>query len=115
MDQMRIVVAEPGKAAYSTTVDNSTEQSAFNEIRKMIGGFVQSVSFEGSSEFDLLIHEEGKLIGLVPNRFIYNGKDLAVGVMVVVKADNSLGKWIDMSDQEARMIVQFLNHPSKLY
>ena len=60
---MRIVVVEPGKAAYESEIENS-----LNAEQEIVGGYI----------------EEGKLQGLKGNRHLDNGTSIIAGTFFIV-------------------------------
>ncbi len=80
--KITVLVLEPGKEPYVTVIESSLAG-----LQKEVGGYIQAV-YPYDDPIALIIHEEGKLIGLPWNRplrdtdgFIY---DVIVGTCLVV-------------------------------
>lgn len=74
---MRVVVINPGQPAEICEVG-----SDLASLQALVGGYIEHIFIEGDIGF--LINEEGKNMGLPPNRVRYCG-DILVGTVVVVK------------------------------
>ena len=77
-NMLRVVVIEPGFPAEIQEVNHESIS-----LQALVGGYIEHVHFMGNLGF--LINEEGKFIGLPPNRINYHG-DVLVGAVVVVKS-----------------------------
>jgi hypothetical protein len=72
--RIKVVIVEPRKMPRIETIDNNLET-----FQKLVGGYIEVVQ---SNEFiDIIINEEGKLIGLEPNFRLSNG-DVIVGTAI---------------------------------
>ena len=67
-------------------------------LQEAVGGLIEFVPLDGN--YSLLLNEEGKLIGLEPNRRL--GNDVLVGDVYVVK-ENDDGELISMEEWELKM------------
>ena len=67
-------------------------------LQEAVGGLIEFVPLDGN--YSLLLNEEGKLIGLEPNRRL--GSDVLVGDVCVVK-ENDDGELISMEEWELKM------------
>lgn len=74
---LRVVIIEPGLLAEIREVGHDLAS-----IQSLVGGYIEHVYFKDDIGF--LIHEEGRLMGLPPNRINYYG-DALVGTVVIVK------------------------------
>ena len=64
MHTRRVVVCEPGKPAEVRLIENTTEA-----MRALVGGWLECVPL-WDGEHDIWLNEEGKLLGLEPNRMV---------------------------------------------
>lgn len=105
MKKLRIVVAEPGRPAEIREIDNT-----FQAMQAVVGGHLECLPIW--SGHDLWINEEGKLLGLEPNRLLSTGRcdgsawDV-VGTLFV--ADNEDGETVSLSVEAAEALVIELN------
>lgn len=105
MKKLRIVVAAPGKPAEIREIDNT-----FQAMQAVVGGHLECLPIW--SGHDLWINEEGKLLGLAPNRLLTTGRcdgsawDV-VGTLFV--ADNEDGETVSLSVEAAEALVIALN------
>lgn len=73
--QIKAVILEPFKKARIETIENSLET-----IQGLVGGYIEVLKL--NDYVDIILNEEGKLIGLEPNfRFKH---DVVVGTVVFV-------------------------------
>ena len=103
-DQIQVVIVEPMKKPYKKTIPNHLDA-----MKEIVGGWIENV-FIGETEtgarIGMVVNEEGKLIGLPPNRAIRNF-DILVGTFFIT-AYNLEGDNVSLTDKEAeRFIRQF--------
>lgn len=60
---------------------------------------------------DILLHEEGKLIGLEPNRRL--GHDVLVGTFYVVGADSDTGELTSLNEEQMRHYSEVFAEPDE--
>ena len=131
---MRIVYAAPGEKAEVRDVEDSLEA-----MQSLVGGWLEKLPFlpatkeidpsafsfvypeplsgerlrvldaQRSGKFDMILNEEGRLVGLPPNRLI-NGFDI-VGPLFITKG-NDEGDWVSLTEDEAAMLADMLNSES---
>jgi hypothetical protein len=92
------------KKPYKKTIPNHLDA-----MKEIVGGWIENV-FIGETEtgarIGMVVNEEGKLIGLPPNRAIRNF-DILVGTFFIT-AYNLEGDNVSLTDKEAeRFIRQF--------
>lgn len=90
-DELRVLVIEPRKPAEIREVG-----SDLKSLQSLVGGYIEHIPFLGN--IDLLINEEGKLMGLPQNRINYHG-DILVGTVVIVKTCG--GEFCSLTEAEA--------------
>ena len=80
--KITVLVLEPGKEPYVKVIDSS-----LSSLQKEVGGCIQAV-YPFDEPIALIIHEEGKLIGLPLNRPLVDDEghlyDVIVGTCLVV-------------------------------
>lgn len=80
IETIDVVIVKPNQLPYKATIEN--QLSAFKEI---VGGKFENVIL--NENYGLICNEEGKLLGLPPNRRV--GNDVIVGSFIIVGLDGS--------------------------
>jgi hypothetical protein len=96
-----VVIVEPMKKPYAKIIPNTLDA-----MRDIVGGYIEVVRAGRSKtgkEFIITVNEEGKLMGLTPNRMIVNF-DLLVGTFFI-SAANLKGDNVTLSDEEAQDFI----------
>lgn len=78
--RIKVLVVEPNEKPYETVIDNTLEAK-----QEIVGGYIEAVPLSESAE--LICNDEGKLIGLPPNRRF--GNDIITGTFIIVGANES--------------------------
>lgn len=76
--QIEVLMVEPGKRPYRTTIDNTLEA-----MQQKVGGLIECLVLE--EEAILVCNDEGKLIGLEGNRRV--GSDIIAGPFFIAGDD----------------------------
>lgn len=112
--QIRVVVAEPGKPAEVRMIPADDGEA----LRALVGGWLECVPL-WDGKHDIWLNEEGKLMGLEPNRMVrapgapINGRDRGfpawdiVGTLVVAAHDDE-GNTTSIEASEAERIADAL-------
>lgn len=79
-EQIRILVVEPDKAPYTTTIDNTLEG-----MQAIVGGYIEYVPLADDRNACLYCNDEGKIDGLPPNRRL--GNDIIAGTFFISGSD----------------------------
>ena len=82
---MKALKIEPGKAPERIDIDNELEA-----LQDAVGGYIQVLYPDPHRPVGLICNEEGKCMGLKPNRALYRGGkpyDVIVGTFLVVGVD----------------------------
>lgn len=96
MKKIKVLVVEPGKEPYIKEIKNSLK-SFQNEV----DGYIEFVSMENG--VDLILNEEGKLLGLPFNRYVLN--DVLCGTFLVVGEIN--GETIALSNEKIEKYKEY--------
>lgn len=91
--EIRVLKVEPHKNPEEITLEN-----VLKAMQEAVGGLIEFVSIDSEKGIKILCNEEGKLIGLEPNRRL--GNDIIVGTFFVVKS-NTQGECVSLSQEEA--------------
>lgn len=100
---MKILIVEPQKPPYSKNICGTLE-----ELQTIVGGYIQAI-YPFDDPIAIVCNEEGKLIGLPPNRLIFDNSgrvyDLICGTFFVV----GLGAedFISLTDNELEKYSQY--------
>ena len=95
---IRVVIVEPLREPREAYIENE-----LHTLQKNVGGYIECISL--ADGIDLVLNEEGKLIGLKPNRGIWpdeNGKyqDIVFGTFMCCGVDESVGEFRSLTDDE---------------
>lgn len=81
----------------------------YKELQRLVGGNFEMPYF--FDDVDIVINEEGKLNGSLPNKLLYYGKDLIdiiFGNIVIVASDLE-GKTISLTDELIEKYTKIFN------
>lgn len=78
-DEITIIKIEPHKEPEVVTIKNDLQT-----FQSLVGGYIEGVSLSPTAY--IFINEEGKLLGLEPNRRF--NRDILVGTILIVGADH---------------------------
>ena len=71
-------------------------ENNLSTLQKYVGGLIDIVELE--NDVDIIINDEGKLLGLSPNLVLYEFRDIIVGDFLVVGQKN--GETISLSEEK---------------
>ena len=97
-----VLKVEPGKTPEVVTLKNELET-----LQQAVDGLIEFLPLDSSKGIDLMCNEEGKLIGLEPNRRV--GNDVIVGTFYVLKC-NYEGECCSLNDED---IAEYKNRFAK--
>lgn len=89
---IRVLKVEPNKPPKEVTLKNDLA-----DLQTAVGGLIEFLSLDSSKGIDLMCNEEGKLIGLEPNRRI--GDDVIVGTFYILKCNRN-GESCSLNDED---------------
>ena len=96
---MRVLIVEPLKAPYEREIGNDLKS-----MQSVVGGYIQAIYPFDDEEIALICNEEGKLIGLAPNRRL--GDDILCGVFYVVAEDDE-GELVSLTPEQVEKYSEF--------
>lgn len=112
--EIKVVIAEPMKEAYVTTIKNELE-----ELQKIVGGYIEPLDFTlGADNVCIICNEEGKCEGLPLNRSMaHEGKiwEIIAGTMIIVGDDYENGEFISLTDEQAEKYLNQFLKPEVFY
>ena len=104
---IKVVLAEPGKKAKATEIENTLEN-----LQKIVGGYIECI-YPFEDNVGIICNEEGKLIGLEPNRVLRdedgNAVDIIFGTFIVTGlTDDDFGS---LTDEQAEYYLNMFQCP----
>ena len=90
-EKIRCLVVEPGEKPTAQVIENTLEAK-----QEIVGGLIELVQLSDTA--DLICNEEGKLIGLPPNRIL--GDDIIAGTFLVVGSEWDNENFVSLSDED---------------
>lgn len=106
---IRVLKIEPGKAPERIDIYNELAT-----LQDAVGGYIQVVYPDPHRPVGLICNEEGKYMGLKPNRALYkDGKpyDIIVGTFFVVGVDEE--DFTDLREEDAAYFEKLFHSPEK--
>ena len=76
-NEITVLKVEPGKAPEQVTIPNTLKA-----MQELVGGHIEVINYQGAC---LICNEDGKLLGLEPNRRI--GQDVITGTFFLANSD----------------------------
>lgn len=95
--KIRVVIVESGKKPYEKVIENTLEK-----LQEIVDGYIEVV-YPYDDNAVMVCNEEGKLIGLQPNRPL--GEDVIAGTFIVA-GDNYEGEFISLTDQQVEKYLR---------
>ena len=100
--RMQVIVVEPGKEAELREIGSGLES-----LQETVGGWIEVV-YPYKDPVAIVCNEEGKLIGLEPNRRL--GKDILCGVFYIIAEDEE-GNLVSLSSSQVDKYTALFWHP----
>ena len=111
--EIKVIVAEPMKEAYVTTIKNDLET-----LQGIVGGYIEALNFT-EDNVDIICNEEGKLERLPLNRGLTskNGElfEIIAGTMLIAGVNYASGEFISLTDEQAEKYLQQFLKPEVFY
>ena len=103
---LRVLVVEPLRAPYSRELPDTLE-----DMQKLVGGTIQAI-YPFDEPVALICHDEGKLLGLPPNRALRDEKgvlyDIVCGTFFLCAAPPDSDSFESLSEEQlARYAARF--------
>ena len=95
---MRVVYKMPGEKPEVRDIGNELE-----DLQELVQGWIEHVTLKEG--LGLIINEEGKLHGMMPNFFLPRIEDMIVGPAVFV--GEAGGDFTDIAEEDADLILLF--------
>ena len=104
---IKVVLVEPNEKAKVTEIENTLEN-----LQKIVGGYIECI-YPFEDNVGLICNEEGKLIGLEPNRVMRdddgNAVDIIFGTFIITGlTDDDFGS---LTDEQAEYYLDLFEFP----
>ena len=99
-NEITVLKVEPGKAPEQVTIPNTLKA-----MQELVGGHIEVINYQGAC---LICNEDGKLLGLEPNRRI--GQDVIVGTFFLANSDLE-GRMFSLSEEDLAHFQQQFAQP----
>lgn len=90
---LNLLLVKPNELPKKITIKNTLK-----EKQKLVGGLIEYVYLPNCNDVVLICNEEGKLLGLPPNRDI--GYDIVCGDFLIVGDDPELGEDRSLTEEQ---------------
>lgn len=106
VEKIKVIIAEPEKDPYVKEIYNTLKDK-----QEIVDGLIQCIPtyFSTDKDYDFICNDEGKLLGLPLNRYIYDNKDVISGNLIIAKVDKSIGEFITIEDNEVDFLIDKIN------
>ena len=101
--EITVLKGEPGKAPEQITIPNTLKA-----MQELVGSHIEVVDYQGAC---LVCNEEGKLLGLEPNRRV--GQDVITGTFFLANSDLD-GNFCSLSQEDLAHFQQQFAQPEAL-
>ena len=102
-NEITVLKVEPGKAPEQVTIPNTLKA-----MQELVGGHIEVINYQGAC---LICNEDGKLLGLEPNRRI--GQDVIVGTFFLANSDLE-AQMFSLSEEDLSHFRQQFAQPEAL-
>lgn len=102
---MKAIIKEPFKKAVVKEIE-----PGLKSLQQLVGGLIENVYELEDQNINIWINEEGKLINLDPNFFVYDKQDVVVGTAVFVGYNPETGSDVSLNDEQISIIEQYLKN-----
>ena len=95
---IQILIVEPHMKPYAVTIEN--ELSRFQQL---VGGYIEAVSLH--DDLVLICNEEGKMLGLEPNRAVRG--DIIAGTFIIAAVTPD-GEFASLAEREIELLTEII-------
>jgi len=105
VEKIKVIIIEPDEEPYIKEIYNTLKDK-----QEIVGGIIQCIPtfFSETESYDFICNDEGKLLGLPLNRYIYDKQDVISGNFIVAKVDINEGEYISIDDNEIEFLMKKL-------
>ena len=111
---MKVVYVEPGKLAVIKEIGNELK-----DMQEAVGGYIEAI-YPFDEPVAIVLDEEGKLNGAMPNRAILSEEDeeivdIIFGPFFICGTDDEEGEFISLTDAQAERYRKMYEYPEAFY
>lgn len=101
---IRVVTKTPGAEPVTTDLPHG-----LRTLQEAVGGYVEAPYIPGLNEAGITMwaNEEGKILGLPGNFWIFGGRDFVAGP-VIFTGHNDEGETLGLTDEQTARVLAFL-------
>lgn len=111
-EKIKVIIIEPEKNPYVKEIYNTLKAK-----QEIVGGLIQCLPtmFSKEDSYDFIVNDEGKLLNLPFNRYIYDKQDIVAGNIIIAKADESTGEFISIDDLQIDFLMKQIEEKCPKY
>lgn len=104
MSKITAIIKQPFSSPYVTEIENSLES-----YQRLVNGRIECVEMPDVKNVDIILNEEGKLLGLAPNVMLPEYRDCIMGTVVIVGFNPSRGNHLGLNKEQLSKAMAYLN------
>jgi len=93
---IKVILVEPDKEPIVIEIKHS-----LNTLQSIVGGYIDMVEID--ENIDIILNDEGKILGLPLNRFIFKDSDIVAGTFLIV--GNTGGKTVPLNEAQIKKYI----------
>jgi hypothetical protein len=111
-EKIKVIIIEPEKDPYIKEIYNTLKAE-----QEIVGGLIQCLPtmFSKEDTYDFIVNDEGKLLDLPLNRYIYDKQDIVAGNIIIAKADISTGEFVSIDDSQVDFLMKQIEEKCPKY
>lgn len=106
-NKIKVVVKRPQEKAFVAEIDKG-----FASLQNFVDGLIECVEMPRVKNVDIILNEEGKLLGLPFNFFLPEYRDVVAGTAVIAGFNPRSGNHISLTDEQIEQAQRYLEHTS---
>lgn len=112
IEKIKVIIIEPEKDPYTKEIYNTLKAK-----QDIVGGLIQCLPtmFSKDDTYDFIVNDEGKLLDLPLNRYIYDKQDIVAGNIIIAKADISTGEFVSIEDSQIDFLMKQIEEKCPKY
>lgn len=111
-EKIKVIIIEPEKNPYVKEIYNTLKAK-----QEIVEGLIQCLPtlFSDKESYDFICNDEGKMLGLPLNRFIFDKQDVIAGNIIIAKADENTGEFVTLNDSEIDFLMEQIEEKCPQY
>ena len=110
---MKVLMIRPGKRPEKKEIED-----AFECLQSAVEGYIEELSLFDDNAV-ILLNEEGKTLGLEPNRAVYDERgevsDVIFGNFLIVGTDDEKGNYCSLSEEQLAKYEEMYKTPERFF